>query len=580
MCGIVAGISTHPIAPVLLDGLGRLEYRGYDSAGMALVCANGNLERTRVVGKVAALREKCASSDIAPASTGIAHTRWATHGEVSLENAHPHLCEDEIALVHNGIIENHHQLRCELKAKGYAFASNTDSEVLAVLIHCLWRDNGRDLLQAVRSALRKIEGSCALAVLQSNSPETLIVARCGSPLVIGIGEQGHYAASDIFALLPVAAEFVALEEGDVARLSRDAYLILNSAGKEVQRTLFRPELRAELEGKRGYRHWMLKEIFEQPEVLDGLAQTCIDAHGRLKAELFGSGTIVAFAGIRHVHIAACGTSYHAALIARHWLENLTGIPCVVEVASEYRYRNPVVLEGTLFLCISQSGETADTLSSLRMARSLQGQGYAYSLAICNVADSSLTREAESVFLTRAGTEIGVASTKAFTSQLAALFMLALTLAQRDAERSQRIGQWLADFERVSAAVRQVLAAESDIRHLAETLHVVRNVLYLGRGLLFPIALEGALKLKEISYIHADAYPAGELKHGPLALVDEDMPVIAVAANDALLSKMISNLSEVRARGGKIYLFTDAKAQIEEGLCDGIIRIPGMDNPLA
>src|SRR6266436_168914 len=561
MCGIVGAIAERNIVPILMEGLHRLEYRGYDSAGIAVLNGSHHLKRLRTVGKVRMLDE---ALEQAPTSgkIGIAHTRWATHGVPSERNAHPHLSNDGVAVVHNGIIENHDELREELQRAGYQFASETDTEVIAHLIH-RHLQTVRDLFKAVRATVAELEGAYALAVVSEEDPERLILAREGCPVVIGLGVEENFVASDVAALLPVTRRFIFLEEGDVAEIRRKSIRIIDKQGNSVERPVRESELSADAAEKGPYRHYMLKEIYEQPRAIANTLQERV-ANGRLLEAAFGPAATEVLKRTQNVHIVACGTSYHAASVARYFIEQICKVPCAVDIASEYRYRSPLVPSDSLFVTISQSGETADTLAALRLARQ---SGYLSSLAICNVPESSLVRESELVMLTRAGPEIGVASTKAFTTQLAALDMLVIALAKHhgaDAERERTLVTRLIELP---SLVEKTLALDPVIHKLAERFAEKHHALFLGRGALHPIAMEGALKLKEISYIHAEAYPAGELKHGPLALVDADMPVITVAPNNALLEKLKSNLQEVRARGGELYVFADADSHLQAG--DGI-----------
>ncbi|MEJ8567835.1 glutamine--fructose-6-phosphate transaminase (isomerizing) [Elongatibacter sediminis] len=553
MCGIVAATAQRDVSEILISGLHALEYRGYDSAGIALQ-HDGRLTRVRTQGKVRDL-EKQAGRQSVPGFCGIAHTRWATHGVPNTENAHPHLSHDEIALVHNGIIENHQALRGELAAAGYDFKSDTDTEVVVHLVHHLMAGD-RSLFDAVREAVGKLEGSFGIALVCSREPGVVVGARCGNPIVLGIGFNEHFLASDIHALLAVTNRFVHLDEGDVAEIRVDGYRIIDRDGETVERSVREADLSADAMQRGRYRHFMQKEIFEQPAAV---AETL---EGRIGADhvlpnIFGVGSDEVLRRVRQVHIVACGTSYHAGLVARYQLEQLAGIPCLAEVASEYRYRDPVVPEDALFVVVSQSGETADTLAALRHARE---SGYLATLAICNVPESSIVREADLVLMTRAGPEIGVASTKAFTTQLVALQLLVLELAQLGGRiEPDQLREWVADLNRLPDVMRQALTLDEAIERLAGHFVEKHHALFLGRGSHYPIAMEGALKLKEISYIHAEAYPAGELKHGPLALVDHDMPVVAVAPNNSLLQKLISNIEEVRARGGEMFVIADARA---------------------
>ncbi len=550
MCGIVGAIAERNVTPILLEGLRRLEYRGYDSAGIVtLDSRDERLHRVRAVGKVQALTERLQQEPVR-GSLGIAHTRWATHGEPSERNAHPHLSHDSVAVVHNGIIENYQELKAMLIAAGYRFESETDTEVVAHLIDQQMRKTG-DLLAAVRQSVAQLTGAYSLGVICCEDPDRLIAARAGSPLVLGIGIGEHFIASDVFALAPVTQTFVFLEEGDIAEVQRERFTIYDHSGQVVERPLAYSGQMGAVAGKGGYRHFMLKEIFEQPAVVAETLEGRIH-QGRLLEDSFGPEANSLFDQVQGIHIVACGTSYHAGLVARYWLENL-GVPCTVEVASEYRYRRGVTPPGTLFVSISQSGETADTLAALRAAGE---RGYLSTLAICNVAESSLVRESALTLLTRAGREIGVASTKAFTTQLVALRLLALALGRRRGLSESEAATLVRDLERLPKALEEALMLDGAIERLAEHFAEKNHALFLGRGPQYPIAMEGALKLKEISYIHAEAYPAGELKHGPLALVDADMPVVCVLPKDGLLEKVLSNLQEVRARGGVLFLFAD------------------------
>jgi len=566
MCGIVGAVAERNVVPILVEGLRRLEYRGYDSAGVAAL-ANGRMERRRRLGKVAeleaALEEQPLSSPI-----GIAHTRWATHGVPSEANAHPHMSGDDLAIVHNGIIENYEQLRDDLKGLGYTFETETDTEVIAHRIHHHLKSND-DLLDAVRATVDELEGAYALVVISQDDPDRMILARWAMPVVVGLGIEENFVASDIAALLPVTRRFMFLDEGDIADVRKDSIRILDSDGNEATREVRESEMSADAADKGGYRHFMLKEIFEQPF---GVAQTLEEriSHGRLLEAAFGPASKEIFAKARGVHIVACGTSYHAGVVARYFIEQFCGLPCSVEIASEYRYRSPVVPPDTLFVTISQSGETADTLAALRLAK--EG-GYLGALAICNVPESSLVRESDLVMLTRAGPEIGVASTKAFTTQLAALGMLVIALDMHHGDAPERYAGLAKALEEVPRLIEQTLALDEEMKLLAERFADKHHALFLGRGIMHPIAMEGALKLKEISYIHAEAYPAGELKHGPLALVDADMPVIAVAPNNDLLEKLKSNLMEVRARGGELIVFADPDSGMEPSEGVTVIEMP-------
>lgn len=545
MCGIVGAVSERDISRVLLEGLRRLEYRGYDSAGIAVIDHEARLKRVRMQGKVQNLADAMQETAIA-GNTGIAHTRWATHGKPSEQNAHPHLSKGQIALVHNGIIENHEQLREELIDKGYQFSSETDSEVAAHLIHYHYTQS-EHLLLAVQIAATKMNGAFALGVIHQHNPQELIAIRKGSPLVLGTGIGENFIASDAIALRSFAQFVIYLEEGDSAVISSHRITVYDVNRQEVKRASHLLNNDSEVVTKGPYRHFMLKEIFEQSKVLTDTLEGRINSLKVLKAN-FGDRATHVFPQVKQIHIVACGTSYHAGLIAKYWLESLAGIPTQVEIASEYRYRDVVVPEDTLFITVSQSGETADTLAALYKARTMN---YLASLAICNVATSTLVREADCVFLTRAGIEIGVASTKAFTTQLTAFLMLAAALC-----KDERANEVLTQLRELPASCERALGMSDEIESLAALFVNKHHALFLGRGVQYPVALEGALKLKEISYIHAEAYPAGELKHGPLALVDDNMPVVVVAPNDELLDKLKSNLHEVSARGGQLFVFVD------------------------
>jgi glutamine---fructose-6-phosphate transaminase (isomerizing) len=565
MCGIVGVVAERNSVPILMEGLRRLEYRGYDSAGIA-VLESGRVARRRTVGKVKILQEAL-DADPVNGSVGIAHTRWATHGMPTTQNAHPHLSRDGVAIVHNGIIENHEALRTELKGLGYTFTSETDTEVIAHRIH-QHLGTSADLLEAVRKTVAELQGAYALAVICEADPECMVVAREGCPVAIGLGIDENFVASDVAALLPVTRRFVFLEEGDVAEIRRKSVKILDGRGAVAARDVRESELPADAVERGQYRHFMLKEIHEQSR---SIAQTLEEriAGGKLLDAAFGPTAQQVFKKVKAVHIAACGTSFHAGLVASYFIEQVCRIPARVEIASEYRYREPVITPDTLFVTISQSGETADTLAALRNAQKAK---YLATLSICNVAESSMVRESELVLLTRAGPEIGVASTKAFTTQLTALAMLTVALAKNGVGAAQE-HELTSQLLQLPGLVEKTLKLDATIRVLAEVFADKHHALFLGRGPLHAIALEGALKLKEISYIHAEGYAAGELKHGPLALVDEDMPVVAVAPNNALLEKLKSNLQEVRARGGKLFVFADPHAGIhsEEGIT--VIEMP-------
>ena len=569
MCGIVGAVAQRNVVPILLEGLRRLEYRGYDSAG--LVTINGGLKRVRSVGRVASLAEACVVQQV-HGHLGIAHTRWATHGAPSEANAHPHV-SGSLAVVHNGIIENHEALRTRLKAAGYAFSSETDTEVIAHLIH-LYYQRSQDLLAATRAAVAELEGAYAIGVVCEDTPNRLVCARKGSPLLIGLGIEENFIASDVSALLPVTQRVMYLEEGDVADIGLLAVMVYDAAGKPVDRSVHISELSADMAELGNYRHFMQKEIHEQPRALTDTLLAAV-AQDHVQPEWFGFDAAEVLGQVNAVTFLACGTSFHAAKVATYWLEEIAGIPAHAEIASEYRYRTSVPNPDALVVTISQSGETADTLAALNHAREL---GQDKTLTICNVPESALTRASRLKFLTRAGPEIGVASTKAFTTQLAALFLLTLVLAKlRGRLSAQQEAAHLAALRSLPNKVQQVLALEPQVEAWSQRFANKHHALFLGRGVHYPIALEGALKLKEISYIHAEAYPAGELKHGPLALVDEDMPVITIAPNDQLIEKLKSNLQEVRARGGELYVFADGDVHIEESAFVHVIKLPGGRN---
>ncbi|MBT4598902.1 MAG: glutamine--fructose-6-phosphate transaminase (isomerizing), partial [Methylococcales bacterium] len=549
MCGIVGAVTQRDTVPILLEGLSRLEYRGYDSAGLAVI-ADNEIHRNRQIGKVSQLKSALRDHPVR-GQIGIAHTRWATHGKPSIENAHPHICQNRVAIVHNGIIENHEPLRKKQQQLGYHLNSETDSEVIVNEIVEQMADS-TDLLVAVKKTLKQLTGAYALGVIARDNPEQLIACRKGSPLVIGIGIGEYFIASDIAALLPVTQRFIFLEDGDIAELSCEKLTIYNAQDEPVDRPIQESKLNADIVGKGSFRHFMLKEIYEQPQAIEqALAGRIIE--GRLNECSFGHNASEIFNQIKSVQILACGTSYHAGLVARYWFEKLARVPCSVEVASEFRYRYPIIDKDTLIVTLSQSGETADTLAALQEAKRL---GATYSLAICNVPESSLVRESDLVMLTNAGPEIGVASTKAFTTQLAVLYLLVIAIGRRfDLDENLEL-KILSELMDLPKYITTVLQLDDEIKQLAERFSDKNNALFLGRGSQFPIAMEGALKLKEISYIHAEAYPAGELKHGPLALIDNAMPVITVAPNNSLLEKLRSNIQEVSARGGQLIVFMD------------------------
>ena len=567
MCGIVGGVAERDVVQILIEGLRRLEYRGYDSAGVAVLDESGQLARARMPGKVQTLADQLAKQPL-HGTTGIAHTRWATHGVPSEKNAHPHICRREIAVVHNGIIENHESLRTAQIAQGHEFTSQTDTEVIVHQVYS-HTSRGLDLLAAVQATINELHGAYAIGVISVHEPGRLIATRRGSPLVIGLGIGENFIASDVAPLLPVTRRFIFLQEGDVADIRRNGITIYDASGQQVERPVKESELSLDAVERGRFRHYMLKEIHEQPQAIAETLEGRI-AGGHVLEAAFGPGATAILDRVKSVQIIACGTSYHAGMVARNWFEGLAGVPCRVEVASEFRYRHPVADPDALVVVISQSGETADTLAALRATKEW---GYGPSVAICNVPESSLVREADLSLMTRAGPEIGVASTKAFTTQLVALLLLVTALGRRhriSAEREEAIVEQLSALPRV---VEEVLALNDTIRLLAEHFTDKQHALFLGRGVQYPVAMEGALKLKEISYIHAEAYPAGELKHGPLALVDEAMPVIAVAPNDALLEKLKSNLEEVRARGGELYVFADREAAMRASERVHVITVP-------
>ncbi|BBM01334.1 glutamine--fructose-6-phosphate transaminase (isomerizing) [Microbulbifer sp. GL-2] len=573
MCGIVGALAQRNVTEILLEGLRRLEYRGYDSAGVCLRNDDGQLQLRKSLGKVADLEAKL-EVDPAEGHQGIAHTRWATHGVPSDENAHPHM-SGHIALVHNGIIENHQVLRSELREKGYQFASDTDTEVVVHLIHSLSKE-GLSLVDAVGKATQMLEGAYALAVISREEPEVLACARYGSPLVLGVGIEENFIASDPMALRQVTDRFIFLEEGDVAEVRRGGISVRDKQGQEVSRPVHKLDGGHDVADKGRYRHYMQKEIFEQPEVVAATLAGRIGDQSVLSQAL-GTRAQEILPQVQQIQIVACGTSYHAGMVARYWLEDWAGVPCSVEVASELRYRKTVVRPGTLFVTISQSGETADTLAALRQAREL---GYLASMTICNVPNSSLVRESELSLMTEAGPEIGVASTKAFTTQLVALQLFCIAMAKANGLSSEREAELVDALHKLPQLMEDFTALDKVVQHTSEAFAEKNHALFLGRGVEFPIALEGALKLKEISYIHAEAYPAGELKHGPLALVDADMPVIVVAPNNELLEKLKSNLQEVRARGGQLFVFASPTAGFtsEEGVT--VIEVPDSPESLA
>ena len=566
MCGIVGAVAERNVVPILMEGLRRLEYRGYDSAGLA-VRVDENITRLRRVGKVQELQNALDESPV-KGGTGISHTRWATHGVPNETNAHPHVSSDKIAIVHNGIIENYEELRDDLQAKGYEFTSDTDTETVVHRIHYNLQ-SADDFASAVRTTVAELEGAYAIAVISADHPDQLVIARQGAPAVVGLGIDENFVASDVAALLPVTRNFMFLEEGDVALVERRQVTIWDERGDVVERAVRESELDADAAERGEFRHYMLKEIYEQPaavaRTLDGRI-----ADGHVLDASFGPLANAALDRTQGVHIVACGTSYHAGLVARYWIESLCKLPCTVEIASEYRYRDPVVPDNTLFVTISQSGETADTLAALRAAKEA---GYVSTLTICNVPESSMVRESDLTMMTHAGPEIGVASTKAFTTQLAALALLTISLARRNGLEDRQERALVAQLAELPKLINEVLSLDGSIEALAEHFADKHHALFLGRGVQNPVAMEGALKLKEVSYIHAEAYAAGELKHGPLALVDEDMPVVTVAPDDELLEKLKSNLQEVRARGGELFVFADPRVQFGDRVGIHTTRMP-------
>jgi len=557
MCGIVGAVADRNVVPLLLEGLRRLEYRGYDSAGVAVLDDENKLDRVRSLGKVATLTE--AINNRLNGHMGIAHTRWATHGEPSQSNAHPHVCRSIVSVVHNGIIENHEQLRNDQNKRGFEFTSETDTEVVVHQIYGYHVDESKDLLSAVRATIEDLEGAYALGVISANEKGRMIAARRGSPLVIGMGIEEYFIASDVAALLPVTQRFMFLEEGDIADIRTNQLVIYNEQGDVVELPVRESDMSADSVERGDYRHYMLKEIYEQPRAVADALEGRISS-GRVLEQAFGAIASDVFDDVQGIHIIACGTSYHAGLIGKYWFESIAGIPCSVEVASEFRYRKPVVRKNSLIVTLSQSGETADTLAGLQEAKRL---GFGHSLTICNVPESSLVRESDLVLMTRAGPEIGVASTKAFTTQLVCIMLLVIVLGRRFGLTEKQEAQLVSELEKLPGDIDHALKLDKDIRLISEQFAEIHNALFLGRGAQYPVAMEGALKLKEISYIHAEAYPAGELKHGPLALVDEMMPIIAVAPNNELLEKLKSNLQEVRARGGKLIVFADTHSEMKE-----------------
>jgi glucosamine--fructose-6-phosphate aminotransferase (isomerizing) len=562
MCGIVGGICKKNIIPVLIDGLKRLEYRGYDSAGLVVLSEDNKLNRARAVGKVVNLENSIKDNKYSLDGTiGIAHTRWATHGEPSSRNAHPHICNHTISVVHNGIIENFLDLKSEQQAQGYNFTSDTDTEVIAHAIHKAL-ETCSTLVEATQKAIKTFEGAYGIGVISPKEPGHIIATRSGSPLVIGISKKGNFIASDQMALLDITKDFIFLEEGDIADITLDSVTIYDKDGNQVEREIKTSKLKSGQVSKRGYDHYMLKEIFEQPQAIRDTLESRVSKDTVLSSA-FGYKAEEIFKNTKHIQIIACGTSYNAGLVGKYWLEDIAKIPTHIEVASEYRYRNPIILDNTLFITISQSGETADTLEALKAVKKCGNDKNIHTLTICNSAESSLTRESELTFLTHAGPEIGVASTKAFTTQLVSLALLSVAIGRCHKQVSKQQEAKIVDgLNHLPGLIKKTLEQEDQIKELAKTFKDKYNALFLGRGCMHAIAMEGALKLKEISYIHAEAFPAGELKHGPIALVDKDTPVIAIAPNDQLLDKLKSNLQEVKSRGSEMIVFEDESAQVE------------------
>jgi len=574
MCGIVGAVAARNVVPILVEGLQRLEYRGYDSAGVAVVEADGSLGLSRTVGKVAELEDKLSKNPL-EGQIGVAHTRWATHGGVTEANAHPHVSGGRVAVIHNGIIENFQPIKDEMLEKGYVFESETDTEVAAHLIYDYLKQ-GMDLVEAVGEAVKRFEGAYALLVVDAEDPDRIVVSRVASPLVIGIGDGENFVASGVPALLPVTQKFIYLEQGDLAEIRRDGVRIVDADGNEATREVHETEWDSASAEKAPYDHFMLKEIHDQPSALADTLYGRV-SNQRVLPESLGPKAEEMLDRVEHIHIVACGTSYHAGCVGKYWIESIAGVPTQVEIASEYRYRHVVVPENTLFVTLSQSGETADTLEALRMAKEL---GYIGSLTICNSAHSSMVRESDLVMMTQAGPEIGVASTKAFTTQLLSILIVTLMMAKHRGLSEEREREFVANLTHAAAASDLTLKMSDQLQELAKDFAVKQHTLFLGRGPMWPIAMEGALKLKEISYIHAEAYAAGELKHGPLALIDEEMPVVVVAPNNELLEKLKSNMQVVRARGGQLYVFADAETGIksEEGMT--VITMPHADRLIA
>lgn len=574
MCGIVGAVAERNIVPILVEGLHRLEYRGYDSAGVAVIDQDRNIGLCRTTGKVAELEDKLEKNPLR-GRIGVAHTRWATHGGVTESNAHPHLSGGRVAVIHNGIIENYQEIKDELLEKGYEFQSETDTEVAAHLVYDYLKQ-GDDLRAAVGKSVARFQGAYALLVVDAEDPDRIVVSRVASPLVIGLGIGENFVASGAPALLPVTQRFIYLEQGDIAEITREDVRIFDDKGEPIEREVHETNWDAESAEKGPYRHFMLKEIFEQPSALADTLYGRVNNH-QVMPESLGPRAAELLDKVEHIHIVACGTSYHAGCVGKYWIEAMANVPCQVEIASEYRYRHAVVPDNTLFVTLSQSGETADTLEALRIAKR---SGYIGSLTICNSAHSSMVRESDLVMMTQAGPEIGVASTKAFTTQLLSVLLVTLMLARHRGMKEEQEREFVGHLYHAATASEQALKMSEELKALAEDFADKQHTLFLGRGPMWPIAMEGALKLKEISYIHAEAYAAGELKHGPLALIDEDMPVVVVAPNNELLDKLKSNMQVVRARGGQLYVFADRESGIEDEPGLKVIPMPHADRLIA